>query len=165
MKRLYAILTGAMLAALLGATGCATNGYSTVGVSASYDYPERARLVYVGDGLWVVANQPRPIFYSDGLYWMYTDRGWYRSPRFGYGWQFTYRVPPVIWQIDRPRAYVHYSYRPGARWHYVYRGRPAPFRQVQRGDRHYRDYRYRYQGNRRIYRDYDRDRRRDRTPY
>ena len=157
MKRLYAVLSGVILATLLGATGCTSSGYgySTVGVSATYNYPARARLVYAGDGLWVVANQPRPIFFSDGYYWMYTDRGWYMSPRFGAGWRFTYNVPVAIYRIDRPRAYVNFSFRPGMRHYIVYRDRPAPFR-VYRDQRTWRDYRYRYQGNRRVYRDYDR---------
>ena len=164
MKRLYATLTGMMLAALLGATGCTSSGYgySTVGVTAGHDYPDRARLVYVGDGLWVVADQPRPMFYSDGYYWMYTDRGWYTSPRFGTGWRFTWRVPPTIYRIDRPRAYVRYQLRPGMRHHMVYRGRPANIgARVYRDQRTWRDYRYRYEGNRRIYRDYDRRNRRN----
>src|SRR5688572_20835845 len=152
MSKIITILAGVGVALLVGtSSGCTSSGYgyTTVGVSANYRVPSTARLAYAGDGLWVVANQPHPTFYSHGYYWLYGDGVWFRSAYYDRGWVRTYRVPPTIYRIDRPRAYVSYHVRPGMRTYTIrdhrrYRGE---YRTPQRD---WRDYRRR--GERRVYR-------------
>jgi hypothetical protein len=152
MKRIVIAMAAVGVALLLvGSSGCTSSGYgyTTVGVSATYSVPPSARLAYVGDGLWVVTDQPYPTFFSDGFYWLYTDNIWYRSPYYDRGWVRVYQVPQPIYRIDQPTAYVQFSLRPGMRWYTVrdyHRYRQGDWRQARRD---WRDYRYR---QRRVYR-------------
>jgi hypothetical protein len=153
MSKILSILAGVGIAvSAAGTSGCTSSGYGyhTVGFSAGYQVPAEARMVYSGNGLWVVADQPYPTFYSHGFYWLYGDGIWYRSRYHDRGWTRTYRVPPPIYRIDRPRAYVRYDVRPGMRWQTVRDHRRAYRGEWRDNRRDWRDYRHR--GERRVHR-------------
>jgi hypothetical protein len=138
MRRIQLVLSSLAVAVMLAACG---PGYTTIGVSAGYATP-RPRMALVGDGLWVVENQPYPVFYSDGYYWRYYDDGhWAYSGHYDRGWRRSYRVPTAIFRVSTPRAYIRYTVRPGQRHQYV---RPYDHRRSYSGrERTWRDYRYR----------------------
>lgn len=131
MRRLVLL---SLLGAGLSAAACA--GPATYTVTASLASPD---LVYVGPGVYAVANADAPVFYADNYYWLYADGFWYRSSYATGGWRYA-PAPYVIRQIDRPLAYqrartyrrdrqVHVEMIEPA--HRVYRDRPAPRAQVR----------------------------------
>jgi len=105
MRSITAFCAAAVLT--LGVAGCA--GSVAYRGSAGYSYSQPT-LVAIGPDLWVVENYERPIFYSDGYYWRYDNRTWYRSYRGDSAWvrvDYGY-VPHTVARIDRPHRYVHY---------------------------------------------------------
>jgi hypothetical protein len=90
------------------------------------------QLVSVAPGVWVVEDYDEPVFFNDGYYWRYYGNTWYRSRVHNNGWVVVHNgyVPRVIVGIDRPRSYVHYRARPGARVRRAepYNRRSAPAR-------------------------------------
>ena len=112
-------LVAALFAATL-ATGCIVHG--RVGATAYVEEPE---LVYVSPGVYVVADQADPIFYSDGFYWLNRGGVWYRSRSYGSGWVYVSAPAYRVRAIGSPRAYVHYRATGRARARAPYRGRPA----------------------------------------
>ena len=98
--------------ALFLGSACTVRG----GVSASYSTPAPVELVEVRPGVWVAVDHHRPLFYSDGYYWMWRDGTWLRSySYYGGGWSVVhYRyVPYSLRHLDRhPRYYVRYSAPP-----------------------------------------------------
>src|SRR5687768_6657832 len=94
------------LVGLLLITGCAGSGSVGYHGSASV-YASSPDLVYVSDGVQVVADYHEPIFYTDGAYWRYYNGVWYRSHVYTGGW--AYASPPrALLRIERPHAYVRY---------------------------------------------------------
>lgn len=119
-RYLIPLLLGAALA-----SGCA----GTYRARATVSTPD---LVYVGPGVYAVANFGDPIFYADNYYWRYDGGYWYSSPYYTGGWRYDPRPPRVIARIDRPyaryyrdrgRVHVDYRYRP------TYRNRPSEIRE------------------------------------
>lgn len=98
-KNLLAILFASTLAG-----ACTVHGRATTGGYASTS----GELVYVGPGVYAVADYDEPVFYSDNSYWLYRDGGWYSSGYYTGGWQRARNVPRAVLRIERPRAYVHY---------------------------------------------------------
>ncbi len=89
-----------------GSAGCTSRGH----VSVTGPHVPGPQLVYLGPGLWVVADYHDPLFYSDGYYWLY-DRGvWYRSASFRGSFVRVHArvVPTPVRHIDRPHLYVRY---------------------------------------------------------
>lgn len=93
-----------LLLALTGAAGCGTIRYARPG----------GQLVQLSNGAWVVANQPYPVFYADGSYWLYDNGYWYGSSWLG-GWSPVTigLVPPSIVALRQPYRYRYYSGGPG----------------------------------------------------
>jgi hypothetical protein len=122
---------------LVAAAGCSAHGRVGYTATATVATPE---LVYVGPGVYVIADYDYPVFYSNNVYWRYDGGIWYRSTRYDRGWTVSYDVPVAVRRIDRPHAYVHYraSARATNRPAKVERARPAA-----------RDYRGRSRSHRR----------------
>ncbi len=99
MSRKLALL----LAIALG--GCAGETAVSGGVSVAVTSPE---LIPIDYGLYVVADADQPMFYSEGWYWMYRDRRWYRSRHYDRDWLYFGDTPPRLHYIHDPTAYVHY---------------------------------------------------------
>jgi hypothetical protein len=117
--------TSFILAGLLAlgvTTGCSARG--TVGATASYSTPE---MVYVSPGVHVVADYDRPVFYTNGYYWLYSGGVWMRSHRHNHGFVRVRSVPYAVRRIDRPHRYVRVRAR-------HQRGQPARVHR-QRGRR------------------------------
>src|SRR5688572_28700438 len=76
------MIVGALAAGTLG-SGCVVHGRAGMTATATYSEPE---LVYVSPGVYVVADQTEPTFYSDGAYWLYRGGIWYRSGYYSGGW-------------------------------------------------------------------------------
>src|SRR5688572_9693636 len=93
----------ALIAAL--AIGCHAHG--RVGYTATYT-ATTPDLVYIGPGVYVIADHDYPVFYSNNLYWRYDGGVWYRSRTYNSGWTVSYDVPVAVRRIDRPTAYVRY---------------------------------------------------------
>src|SRR5678815_5385060 len=104
MKSLMTLIVSACLAGSVG--GCAVRGGADV-------YASSPELVYVQPGVYVIADYPEPVFYSEGYYWRYDGGIWLRSQFHDRGWARMGHVPAPIARIDRPQTYVHY--RPGHR--------------------------------------------------
>jgi hypothetical protein len=94
-----------LIALFAGVAGCAgTTGSARV--DYAYSSPD---LVYIDDGVQVVADYDYPVFYTDNAYWMYRGGFWYRSPYYNRGWVTVYNdVPYRLRHIDRPYAYAHF---------------------------------------------------------
>ena len=111
-----------VVVASLGLSACVVHGRAQVR-NAAYVEAE-PELVYVSPGVYVVAEQDEPVFYSDNYYWRYSGGVWYRSDRWGGGW-VVYRSRPARFHASfRPHAYIRVHARGHARGHV--RGRPAP---------------------------------------
>src|SRR5262245_36267569 len=95
------------LSALLGAA-CAGTATTDVayGGSVTVSSPE---LVAIGEpDVFVVADADQPVFFTDSMYWLYRNDGWYRSQRYDRGWVRVDAPPVRLRHIDQPLAYVHY---------------------------------------------------------
>ncbi len=130
MKRLLmtmGLAAGSLSLALVSA-GC--TGQTELRATAVVAEPS---LVYVSPGLWVVADSELPLFYSDGLYWLYRDGYWHSSSSYWGGWVYAPypRLPIVIRSIQRPRQYTYYRPRPGQRVRVAPRTRDHRARQPQ----------------------------------
>jgi hypothetical protein len=98
------------LSALLGAA-CAGTASTDVeyGGSVTVTSPE---LVSIGEpDVFVVADADQPVFFTDSMYWLYRNDGWYRSQRYDRGWVRVDAPPVRLRHIDQPLAYVHYRAR------------------------------------------------------
>lgn len=87
--------------------GCAPTGDVEYAGEVHVTSPE---LVTISPGVQVVADADEPLFYSDGMYWLYRDNGWYRSDSYRGGFarvDYSY-LPQRIRVIEQPRAYVQY---------------------------------------------------------
>ena len=129
VKSFIAVTTLAVAASLAG--GCVVRGHGTVSTGV-YAEPVDHRVVYVSPGVWVVEDYHAPVFYSDGYYWERRGGFWYRSSYYNGGFvRVGYDVVPYrIRSVRRPRSYVRYRARAGARYRSV--------RAYNRGDRGYR---------------------------
>jgi hypothetical protein len=99
-------LIGVLIASALAfGGGCTVHGrvHGTTGYATSSN-----ELVYVGDGVYAVANYDRPVFYNNDAYWMYQDGNWYRSGYYTGGWVRVRSAPRAVLSIESPRAYVHW---------------------------------------------------------
>jgi len=103
MRGVHSLILGAVLAGTTG--GCA--------VRAAGTYTAEPEMVYLDDNVYVLADYPEPVFYSEGLYWRYYGGVWYRSRVHTGSWVRVHQVPRQIVRIDRPQTYVRY--RPGHR--------------------------------------------------
>ena len=96
------------LFALLGACAGTTTGVEYAG-TVTVSSPE---LVTIDQpDVYVVADADQPVFYTDNVYWLYSDGYWYRSPRYDRGWVRIDSPPVRLRHIDQPTAYVHYRAR------------------------------------------------------
>lgn len=87
--------------------GCAPTGDVEYAGEVHVTSPE---LVTISPGVQVVADADEPLFYSDGMYWLYRDNGWYRSDSYRGGFarvEYSY-LPQRIRVIEQPQAYVQY---------------------------------------------------------
>ena len=99
-------------------SGCVVRGQVR---TAAYVEAE-PELVYVSPGVYVVAEQDEPVFYSDNYYWRYQGGVWYRSDRWGGGWVVYHSRPARFHASFRPHAYVRVKARGRARGHVRGRG-------------------------------------------
>jgi hypothetical protein len=107
MRRARLTLLLIVLGALFVGSACTVRG----GVHATYHSPA-IELVEVRPGVWVAVDYHRPLFYSDGYYWMWRDGTWLRSySYYGGSWvvvHYSY-VPYTLRYLDyHPRYYVRY---------------------------------------------------------
>jgi hypothetical protein len=139
-------LAGALVALSVAGSGCVVSGSVR---SSAYVEPEPPDMVLIEPGVYVLADYDRPVFYSHGYYWLYSDGYWLRSYSYGSGYVRVRSVPYGVRRIHRPHRYVRY--RPTARARY-YRapGRDRVIRSSSRTHRRYdratpvrRDHRYR----------------------
>src|SRR5688572_20838889 len=121
----------------LSMTGCVVRARGQVHTAAYVE--AEPELVYVSPGVYVVADQEEPVFYSDNYYWRYHGGIWYRSSRWGGGWVTYHQRPARFHASFRPHAYVRVRARGNARGHVRGRGhdrgRPARVRQHDSGGR------------------------------
>jgi hypothetical protein len=112
MRRARLVLLLLVFGALFVGSACTVRG----GVHASYHTPAAVELVEVRPGVWVAVDYHRPLFYSDGYYWMWRDGAWLRSySYYGGSWVVVHHtyVPYSLRYLDHhPRYYVRY--RPAA---------------------------------------------------
>jgi hypothetical protein len=151
-------VAGALVALSLAGSGCVVSG--SVRTSA---YVEDPSMVMVEPGVYVVTDYDRPVFYTDGYYWLYSDSYWLRSYTYSGGFVRVRSVPYGVRRIHRPYAYVRYRPRGTVRYYHTPR-RGERVRVYDRGRYDRRDYRTRPVRDHRSYdrRSYDRnyDRRR-----
>ena len=109
------MLRSLLLLSLVGAlaSGCvvrARGGYVASGGATvvATSEPPPTGLVYVSDGVQVVADYDYPVFYAEGVYWRFDNGVWYRSNAWNRGWVVSYNVPVRVRTIDRPATYVRY---------------------------------------------------------
>jgi len=120
----YVFAVGASLA------GCTGTGEVSYGGEVRVASPE---LVEISPGVQVIADADEPLFYSDGVYWLYRDGYWLRSDDYRRGFvrvQISY-VPQRVRLIERPQVYVQYRRRMGRDYQarvreQQLRSRPAP---------------------------------------
>jgi hypothetical protein len=126
-------LAGALVALSVAGSGCVVSGSVR---SSAYVESEPPDMVLVEPGVYVLADYDRPVFYTNGYYWLYSDGYWLRSYSYGGGFVRVRAVPYGVRRIHRPYAYVRY--RPTARARY-YRapGRDRVIRASSRSDRRY----------------------------
>jgi len=94
------------LSALLGAACAGTATDAQFAGSVTVSSPE---LIAIGEpDVFVVADADQPVFFTDSMYWLYRDDGWYRSQRYDRGWVRVDAPPVRLRHIDQPLAYVHY---------------------------------------------------------
>ena len=130
-------LAGALVALFVAGSGCVVSG--SVRSSA---YVEPPSMVLIEPGVYVVADYDRPVFYTSGYYWLYTDGYWMRSYTYSGGFVRVRSVPYGVRRIHRPYAYVRY--RPQGRVrHYRAPGRGERVRVYDRGRSDRRDHRSR----------------------
>lgn len=87
--------------------GCAPTGDVDYAGEVHVTSPE---LVTISPGVQVVADADEPLFYSDGMYWLYRDNHWYRSDSYRGGFarvEYSY-LPQRIRVIEQPQTYVQY---------------------------------------------------------
>lgn len=114
---------------------CTLRGGASFRGTSTYE----PQLVEVSPGIWVVEDNPEPVFYDDGYYWRYNSGIWYRSHYHNSGWVHMghHQVPRTVIQINRPGQYVHYRARGNMNVRRrpmshsnqrvpAHRGRPAP---------------------------------------
>jgi hypothetical protein len=118
-----------VVVASLGLSACVVHGRAQVRTAAYVE--AEPELVYVSPGVYVVAEQDEPVFYSDNYYWRYSGGVWYRSDRWGGGWIVYHSRPARFHASFRPHAYIRVHARGNARGHV--RGRGAPARGRGRG--------------------------------
>lgn len=131
------LVASAVIAIAAIASACYTTGTATV--SASSGEPVEAHLALVGNGVYVVENNSRAVFFRDGYYWYYGDGIWFRS--YYYDGNFVRVnvgvVPRAVLRIDRPARYRHYRARSSARRRAI-RSRRSVHRARVRDRRHER---------------------------
>lgn len=107
------LILSAVLAAGLGA--CAGGGYDydvNAAVSTNGD------MVEVSPGVYAIEGYDQPLFYANNSYWLYSNGGWYASPRYDGGWRFEARPPRMILGIHQPYAWAHRRHHDrDDRWH------------------------------------------------
>lgn len=87
--------------------GCAPTGDVEYAGEVHVTSPE---LVTISPGVQVIADADEPLFYSDGMYWLYRDNSWYRSDSYRGGFarvEYSH-LPQRIRVIERPQTYVQY---------------------------------------------------------
>lgn len=151
--------TIAVAASLAG--GCLVHGSGEVSTGVYAEPAVDHRVVQVSPGIWVVENYHTPIFFSDGYYWERRSGYWYRSSYYNGGFVRVGGsvVPYRIRSVRRPRSYVRYRARRGARYRSV-RGYNRGNRGVRRNN--VRDRRYNNRSRNRDRRYDNRSRTRDR---
>lgn len=107
-------LAGALVALTLVGSGCVVSG--SVRSSA---YVETPSMVLVEPGVYVVADYDRPVFYTDGYYWLYSDGYWLRSYSYSGGFVRVRGVPYGVRRIHRPYSYVRYRPRGSVRYYHT----------------------------------------------
>jgi hypothetical protein len=99
------LILSAVLAA--GLAACAGGGYDydvNAAVSSNGD------MVEVSPGVYAVEGYDQPLFYANNTYWLYTNNGWYTSPRYNGGWRFEAHPPRAVLHIHQPYAWVHHRH-------------------------------------------------------
>ena len=134
MKRIIRLCLPLLVVGGLGvsatlSSGCVVRAGAGVGVAAP-----APRLVAVSPGVYVVEDYGDSVFFVNGAYWRYDGRFWYRSGYYDGGFvRVGYAGVPVrVRGIRRPRSYVRYRARPGARYHSVRARRRARARRANR---------------------------------
>jgi hypothetical protein len=73
-----------------------------------YPYGSGPDLAYVEPGVEVVAGSDDPVFFVDGMYWLWWGDGWYSSPYSNHGWRRDDREPDRLRHLDHPERYAHF---------------------------------------------------------
>ena len=120
MRRVTRVI--AMIIGIGLAGGCYTE------TEVDYPYVAGPDLAYVSPGVEVVAGYDYPVFFVDGLYWLWWDGFWYSSPYWNHGWGWGREAPPRLRGIAHPESYAHYRAAPGygVRHAAGYSARPTP---------------------------------------
>lgn len=100
-----------------GGSGCYVGGE----VVATAETP---RMVWVGDGIWVLEDWPYSVYYYDNFYWRYIDGYWYRSAWYDSGFVRVSVWPRTLVRVHRSGSYRYYRAPRGARTRVVPRTRP-----------------------------------------
>jgi hypothetical protein len=120
MFKASSLLVAALSLTAVSSTGCVVRARGQVQTAAYVE--AEPELVYVSPGVYVVAEQDDPVFYSDNYYWRYDGGVWYRSSRWGGGWVVYNSRPARFHASFRPQAYVRVRARGNARGHVRARG-------------------------------------------
>ena len=105
MKRIKPLVIALALAAGSFTAGSGCYGSTEVVATASVPGPE---LVWLGSGVWVVADWPYPVYYYDNFYWRNIDGYWYRSSWIDSGYVRVGIWPRTITRYYRPRRHIYY---------------------------------------------------------
>jgi hypothetical protein len=95
--------TSSLVLVLALAAGC------YVQPEVEYPYVDGPDLVAVEPGVEVVAGYDYPVFFVDGLYWLWWDGFWYSSRYWNHGWGHQHVVPSRITGIHHPDHYSHFQ--------------------------------------------------------
>jgi hypothetical protein len=93
-----------------------------------YPYVSGPDLAYVEPGVEVVVGYDHPVFFVDGLYWLWWGDVWYASPYWNHGWYRPHAIPPRLNGMPRPHSYAHFRPLPanGTRRAPGYTTQPSP---------------------------------------
>ena len=105
-----------ILAAIIGGSGVvSTSGCVIRATPRAHVVSTAPQMVQISPGVWVVENHNQSVFYSDGYYWQHNNGVWMRSSYYTGGFVRVRAIPSRVRTIRRPRSYVRYRGRAGAK--------------------------------------------------
>lgn len=103
------LTAGTLFLAALALSGC----LFTTGGPAPAITSGTPTFTPIGDGVEAALDNPDPLFFVDGAYYLYRDGVWLTSKYVTGGFHYVDHLPGQLLEIERPRAYanLHVAHR------------------------------------------------------